>query len=90
MNFSIFCKKNGNTFQKQASSMAYPLLTAIFVFLLTWLILPGNSLFGSEGDWFSHGRGKIVAVQAHQEQRNNKHPYAPGLKQLFNPPKSKD
>lgn len=53
MNFSIFCKKNGNTFQKQASSMAYPLLTAIFVFLLTWLILPGNSLFGSEGDWFS-------------------------------------
>ena len=31
----------------------YPLCLAVFPILCTLLILPKNSIFGSEGDWFS-------------------------------------
>ncbi|MCI8484395.1 MAG: YfhO family protein [Lachnospiraceae bacterium] len=43
--------------REKLSSFFYPILLILFVLACVWLILPADSLFGSEGDWLSQHVG---------------------------------
>ncbi|MCI9137578.1 MAG: YfhO family protein [Lachnospiraceae bacterium] len=44
---------NTSRFQKIFHTLVYPALLALFILVCVFLILPEQSIFGSEGDWFS-------------------------------------